>query len=93
MEERLDQALSSIFSFDRSIIASMEQTDSTDSSVRNTIVNDLAQRALTQFNDAQQQLRDGDFAEYGASILQLESILKRLAEDTGRLQDQQAPTN
>lgn len=88
MEERLDQALSTIFSFDRSIIASMEQTESTDINIRNTIVNDLAQRALTQFNQAQERLRQGDWNGYGASIQQLEDVLKRLAEDTGKLQDE-----
>jgi len=87
MEERLDQALAAIFSFDRSIVASMGQTDSTTSSARNTIVNDLAQRALSQFNQAQDLLRDGDFAGYGISIQQLESVLRRLAEDTGRLKE------
>ena len=46
-----------------------------------------AQRALSQFNKAQDLLQNGDWAGYGTSIQQLELVLKRLAEDTGRLQD------
>lgn len=44
----------------------------------------LIQRAGTQYNDAQQRLKAGDFAGYGAATKQLENTLNSLQRAAGR---------
>ncbi|MBI4553882.1 MAG: UPF0182 family protein [Candidatus Latescibacteria bacterium] len=87
MRERLDQALAAVFSFSipepgqgpaRSpAIAAEAATTGT------TPLADLASQALTQFNQAEQRLRAGDWGGYGTALQQLEESLKKLAEAAG----------
>lgn len=91
MRERLDQALAAVFSFDEPMNtadAIKGQSAAAQVVSRTAILNELAQRALSQYNQAQNQLREGNWAGYGNSIQQLENVLKRLADDTRHLQDQ-----
>lgn len=91
MRERLDQALSAVFAFDRTAVAQVADTgiDLAGSAEpprprQDTTLKELVQQALTQFNQAQERLRAGDWSGYGHSIQQLENVLKRLSEDTGQ---------
>lgn len=83
MEETLDQALASVFGKAR--LASRRapaqpSKDPTASSIR-----ELANRAVTQFQKAQELLRQGNFAEYQEQQKRLAETLKLLQEQAGSL--------
>ena len=47
-------------------------------------LNELARRALSQFNEAQERFQQGDWVGYGTSLQQLENVLRRLADDASQ---------
>jgi hypothetical protein len=51
---------------------------------RRANLNELARRALSQFNEAQDRFQQGDWAGYGVSLQQLENVLRRLADDASQ---------
>ena len=55
-------------------------------------VNGLVEYANTHFDLAQQALRNGDFATYGAEMDKVEAALKRLGEMTGGAVPSSIPT-
>jgi hypothetical protein len=83
MRETLDQALASLFSFDGIPDLQMPVIEDGQEVLRprRADLNDLARRALSQYNEAQNRLQQGDWAGYGTSLQQLESVLRRLADD------------
>jgi len=83
MRETLDQALSDIFSFDGTMALQTTVMEEGQEVLRprRASINELAKRALSQFNDAQNHLRGGNWADYGISLQQLENVLKRLADE------------
>jgi uncharacterized membrane protein (UPF0182 family) len=88
MRETLDQALAAVFSFDEAFAldarTDAENEPPAQAAPNRMAVSDLAQRALTQFTQAQERLRAGDWTGYGNALQQLETTLKRLAEDAGQ---------
>ena len=89
MQETLDQALASIFALDGATLA-LETTETSDGQIvtqpRRVTLNDLARRAVTHFDEAQDHLQAGDWSEYGASLQQLENVLKRLSDEAAQLE-------
>ena len=89
MRETLDQALSAIFAFDGATLA-LETTQTSDGQVvpqpRSVTLNDLARRAVSHFDEAQGHLQAGDWSEYGASLQQLENVLRRLSDEAAQLE-------
>jgi len=53
---------------------------------RQAAVNELARRALSHFDNAQEHLRTGDWTNYGTSLQQLENVLQRLSEEAAQLE-------
>jgi hypothetical protein len=45
-------------------------------------VRELVKKAQDFYSDAQQRLREGDFAGYGRVVKELENVLKELVEQT-----------
>jgi uncharacterized membrane protein (UPF0182 family) len=86
MRETLDQALASVFSFDATLAIQTTAIDGGQEILRprRVTLNDLARRALSQFNEGQNRLQQGDWAGYGTSLQQLENVLRRLADDASR---------
>ena len=89
MRETLDQALSAIFAFDGATLA-LETTQTSDGQIvpqpRSVTLNDLARRAVSHFDEAQGHLQAGDWSEYGASLQQLENVLRRLSDEAAQLE-------
>ena len=86
MRETLDQALASVFSFDGTVAIQTTVIDEAQEILRprRVTLNELARRALSQFNEAQDRLQQGDWTGYGTSLQQLENVLRRLADDASR---------
>ena len=84
--ETLDQALASVFSFDGTVAIQTTAIDEGQEILRprRVTLNELARRALSQFNEAQDRLQQGDWTGYGTSLQQLENVLRRLADDANR---------
>jgi uncharacterized membrane protein (UPF0182 family) len=89
MRETLDQALSSIFSFDEGTLARQTTTIVDGEEViqtRRATLDELAKRAVSHFDDAQNYLQTGDWSNYGTSLQQLENVLRRLSDETSQLE-------
>ena len=89
MRETLDQALSSIFSFDEGTLARQTKSIVDGQEVihtRRATLDELAKRAVAHFADAQNYLQTGDWSGYGTSLQQLENVLQRLSDETGQLE-------
>lgn len=86
MRETLDQALSDIFSFDGTMALQTTVIEEGQEVLRprRASINELAKRALSQFNEAQKRLQSGDWTGYGTSLQQLENVLKRLADEANQ---------
>ncbi len=86
MRETLDQALSTIFSFESSLaLQSSTIVDGMEVlSPRRATLNELAKRAVSQYEEARNYLQAGNWAGYGESLQQLENVLKRLSDEADR---------
>jgi uncharacterized protein len=83
MEETLDQALASVFGKAR--LASRRAPAQPSKGPMVSSIRELAKRALTQFQKAQELLRQGNFAEYQEQQKRLAETLKLLQEQAGSL--------
>jgi uncharacterized membrane protein (UPF0182 family) len=86
MRETLDQALASVFSFDGTLALQTSVIEEGQEVLRprRMNLNELARRALSQFNEAQERFQQGDWVGYGTSLQQLENVLRRLADDASQ---------
>ena len=86
MRETLDQALSTIFSFESSLaLQSSTIVDGMEVlSPRRATLNELAKRAVSQYEEARNHLQSGNWSGYGESLQQLENVLKRLSDEADR---------
>jgi len=86
MRETLDQALSTIFSFESSLVLQTSRIVDGKEIIqaREVTLNELAKRAVSHFNDAQNSLQNGDWSGYGESLQNLENLLNRLSDEADR---------
>jgi uncharacterized membrane protein (UPF0182 family) len=86
MRETLDQALSTIFSFESSLaLQSSTIVDGMEVlSPRRATLNELAKRAVSHYDEARNYLQAGDWSGYGESLQQLENVLDRLSDEADR---------
>ena len=86
MRETLDQALSTIFSFESSLVLQTSRIVDGKEIIqaREVTLNELAKRAVSHFNDAQNSLQNGDWSGYGESLQDLENLLNRLSDEADR---------
>ncbi len=86
MRETLDQALSTIFSFESSL--ALQTSTIVDGQEvlqpRRATLNELAKRAVSHYDEARNYLQAGDWSGYGDSLQQLENVLDRLSDEADR---------
>ncbi len=78
----LEDALYRAFGLPAAVKPEREEAVAEKVTVAVTPIQDLIKKAANYFNEAQNKLREGDFAGYGDYIEQLGSVLKQLEEQT-----------
>ena len=75
MEENLEKSLNAIFG---SSYEPLQKADTTRVTAPKSNVKDLISQASRQFDNAQQELKRGNWAGYGAALQKVEQLLKDL---------------
>lgn len=84
METSLDEALIKIFGQSSPGTASTTDVTSATGDVSSTNIKELAQQARQYYDQANQLLKEGDWAGYGDNINKLNDTIKRMEEITGK---------